>query len=273
MDKDKTFIRKLQTYMNETKMMTNLDAFLSYGLILEDYLLDKDNSIYIPRVLETKLRLSESYLNEMLTNEVKELEDINLVKILYKYIMDIVSTSKEIKEQEAFEYMNIIETILLYQGGYPNADKEFRKLSIYEEGLIYTQCLMKNLFYHYDLDGYNRWLIINKNLGGELYMSKLDVPFAHITQADLDALNDKEIIINDEKQDAIIGIKFNMSSVLTEIIRIMDNTDVKVKDLPLYIDINLYSDLIEDMRHWELDKLYDILDAVTADLIYLKGVM
>ena len=64
-----------------------------------------------------------------------------------------------------------------------------------------------------------------------------------------------------------------MSSVLTEIIRIMDTTDVKVKDLPLYIDTNLYSDLIEDMRHWELDKLYDLLDEVTADLIYLKGVM
>ena len=132
---------------------------------------------------------------------------------------------------------------------------------------------MKNLFYHDDLDGYNRWLVINKNLGGELYMSKLDVPFVHITQADLDALNDKEVIINDEKQDAIIDIKFNMSSVLTEIIRIMDTTDVKVKDLPLYIDTNLYSDLIEDMRHWELDKLYDLLDEVTADLIYLKGVM
>ena len=104
-------------------------------------------------------------------------------------------------------------------------------------------------------------------------MSKLDVPFVHITQADLDALNDKEIIINDEKQDVIIDIKFNMSSVLTEIIRIMDTTDVKVKDLPLYIDTNLYSDLIEDMRHWELDKLYDLLDEITADLIYLKGVM
>ena len=64
-----------------------------------------------------------------------------------------------------------------------------------------------------------------------------------------------------------------MSSVLTEIIRIMDTTDVKVKDLPLYIDTNLYSDLIEDMRHWELDKLYDLLDEITADLIYLKGVM
>ena len=104
-------------------------------------------------------------------------------------------------------------------------------------------------------------------------MSKLDVPFVHITQADLDALNDDEIIINDEKQDAIIDIKFNMSSVLTEIIRIMDNTDVNVKDLPLYIDTNLYSDLIEDMRHWDLDKLYDLLDEITADLIYLKGVM
>ena len=104
-------------------------------------------------------------------------------------------------------------------------------------------------------------------------MSKLDVPFVHITQADLDALNDKEIIINDEKQDVIIDIKFNMSSVLTEIIRIMDTTDVKVKDLPLYIDTNLYSDLIEDMRHWELDKLYDLVDEITADLIYLKGVM
>ena len=259
--------------MNETKMMTNLDAFLSYGLILEDYLLDKDNSIYIPRVLETELRLSESYLNDMLTDEVKELEDINLIRILYKYITDIITISKEIKETDAFEYMNIIETILLYQGGYPNADKEFRKLSIYEEGLTYTQCLMKNLFYHDDLDGYNRWLIINKNLGGELYMSKLDVPFAHITQADLDALNDDEIIINDEKQDVIIDIKFNMSSVLTEIIRIMDNTNVKIKDLPLYIDTNLYSDLIEDMRHWELDKLYDLLDEITADLIYLKGMM
>ena len=272
MDKDKTFIRKLQTYMNEAKMMTNLDAFLSYGLILEDYLLDKDNSIYIPRVLETELRLSESYLNDMLTDEVKELEDINLIRILYKYITDIITISKEIKETDAFEYMNIIETVLLYQGGYPNADKEFRKLSIYEEGLTYTQCLMKNLFYYDDLDGYNRWLIINKNLGGELYMSKLDVPFAHITQADLDALNDKEIIINDEKQDAIIDIKFNMSSVLTEIIRIMDNTNVKIKDLPLYIDTNLYSDLIEDMRHWELDKLYDLLDEITADLIYLKNI-
>ena len=75
--------------MNEAKMMTNLDAFLSYGLILEDYLFDRDNSVYIPRVLETKLRLSESYLNEMLTNEVKELEDINLVKILYKYIISL----------------------------------------------------------------------------------------------------------------------------------------------------------------------------------------
>ena len=132
---------------------------------------------------------------------------------------------------------------------------------------------MKNLFYRNDLDGYNRWLVINKNLGGELYMSKLDVPFVHITQADLDALNDDEIIINDEKQDVIIDIKFNMSSVLTEIIRIMDTTDVNVKDLPLYIDTNLYSDLIEDMRHWELDKLYDLLDEITADLIYLKGVM
>ena len=98
MDKDKTFIRKLQTYMNEAKMMTNLDAFLSYGLILEDYLFDRDNSIYIPRVLETKLRLSESYLNEMLTNEVKELEDINLVKILYKYIMDKFQLEGSFKE-------------------------------------------------------------------------------------------------------------------------------------------------------------------------------
>ena len=132
---------------------------------------------------------------------------------------------------------------------------------------------MKYLFYRDDLDGYNRWLVINKNLGGELYMGKLDIPFVHITQADLDALNDDEIIINDEKQDVIIDIKFNMSGVLTEIIRIMDTTDVKVKDLPLYIDTNLYSDLIEDMRHWELDKLYDLLDEITADLIYLKGVM
>ena len=270
MDKDKTFIRKLQTYMNEAKMMTNLDAFLSYGLILEDYLFDRDNSVYIPRVLETKLRLSESYLDDMLTNEVKELEDINLVKILYKCIMDIVSARREIKEQEAFDYMNIIETILLYQGGYPNADKEFRKLSIYEEGLTYTQCLMKNLFYHDDLDGYNRWLIINKNLGGELYMSKLDVPFVHISLDDLKSITEE---LDPTKQDVIIDIKFNMSSVLTEIIRIMDTTDVKVKDLPLYIDTNLYSDLIEDMRHWELDKLYDLLDEVTADLIYLKGVM
>ena len=63
-----------------------------------------------------------------------------------------------------------------------------------------------------------------------------------------------------------------MSSVLTEIIRIMDNTDVNVKDLPLYIDTNLYSDLIENMRHWELDKLYDLLDEITADLIYLKNI-
>ena len=100
-----------------------------------------------------------------------------------------------------------------------------------------------------------------------------EVKEIHITQEDLDALNDDEIIINDEKQDVIIDIKFNMSSVLTEIIRIMDTTDVKVKDLPLYIDTNLYSDLIEDMRHWELDKLYDLLDEVTADLIFLKGVM
>ena len=100
-----------------------------------------------------------------------------------------------------------------------------------------------------------------------------EVKEIHITQEDLDALNDKEIIINDEKQEVIIDIKFNMSSVLTEIIRIMDNTDVKIKDLPLYIDTNLYSDLIENMRHWELDKLYDLLDEVTADLIYLKGVM
>ena len=61
--------------MNEAKMMTNLDAFLSYGLILEDYLFQRDNSVYIPRVLETKLRLSESYLDEMLTNEVKKLEE------------------------------------------------------------------------------------------------------------------------------------------------------------------------------------------------------
>ena len=103
-------------------------------------------------------------------------------------------------------------------------------------------------------------------------MGKLDVPFIHIAQEDLDALNDDEIIINDEKQDVIIDIKFNMSSVLTEIIRIMDTTDVKVKDLPLYIDTNLYSDLIEDMRHWDLDKLYDLLDEVTADLIYLKDI-
>ena len=100
-----------------------------------------------------------------------------------------------------------------------------------------------------------------------------EVKEIHITQADLDALNDDEIIINDEKQDAIIDIKFNMSSALTEIIRMIDIIDVNVKDLPLYIDTNLYSDLIEDMKHWELDKLYDLLDEITADLIYLKGVM
>lgn len=72
-----------------------------------------------------------------------------------------------------------------------------------------------------------------------------------------------------DKQGVIIDIKFKMSSILARVLDIQDE-GYPVRNMNLIIDINIYSDLIEDMKYLDKDKLISLKEQLEKDLEYVK---
>lgn len=75
--------------------------------------------------------------------------------------------------------------------------------------------------------------------------------------------------------DLIVTIKFKMSSMLSSILDLQDQ-GVDERKLNLAIPIVLYSDVMEDMRYMDEDKLQELLSILKSDEKVIKeklGVM